>query len=119
MVGVGGLIEKQGRRTVDIEDCKIQIAIVVDVSDACAAARLKGTVIQTSLGGDLLETLAVEVAESLQRLAVFHFGFELVHQQGKIAVGDDEIWPTVVVEVARDSSDHELLADGWRQAEAI
>src|SRR5208337_3940396 len=100
MVGVARFVEKQGRRTGGIEDDYVEIAIVVDVAKGGATTRLEGAVIEPGAIRNFVESPVSQVAKQLYRLAILDFVFKCIHQGGKVAVGNEDVGPAVVVEIA-------------------
>src|SRR5208337_3504510 len=100
MVGVARFVEKQGRRSGGIEDNDVEIAVVVDVAKGGAAARLEGAIVEPGAIRNFLESPVSQVAEQLYRLAILDFVFERIHQGGKVAVGNEDVRPAIVVEIA-------------------
>jgi hypothetical protein len=63
MIGILGLVYEERWRCAHVEDHKVDVAVIVDITESDASAGLHRVVVQTAAGGDLFEDLVAHVVK--------------------------------------------------------
>ncbi len=105
-------ISKQYDRRIGVADDHIGPTIVVQVTDGKTPTYPQGLKKRSSFSADILEdsmTLMTEVGEQDGSLLLQ----TLLRKSPDVAIGNDQIFPTIIIEVNESSAEtDELLADG-------
>src|ERR1700722_16512395 len=101
MVVVCGDVTEQAGVGVESVDDNIQLAVVEEVSDGHAAANVESCECGAFYCGFEIEFLAVDVAEEERALRPRGSPGCVVDLRVDVPIGDDEIFPSIVVEVQK------------------
>src|SRR5258706_4205415 len=99
MVGIFGVVqEKRGWRS-DIEDRHIDVAIIIDVAEGYAPARLDGSVVQTRGPRDLIERAITLITVKQERFTVLDVLMQAVDVRRDVAGCDEQVRQAVIVKI--------------------
>src|SRR5260370_21462858 len=103
---VSGLsyVAEEGGRGGDIVEDYVDMAIVEKVAEGCPAGAENGGEAAARGGGDLLEFLAVEIAEKQRPLGVGGAPVGLVSNGIDVVVGDEQVEKPVIIEIEKASA---------------
>src|ERR1700674_3701875 len=118
MVGVLDHVSKQGGRRVHVVEDNIDVAVVEKVSESRAASRDDHGEAAAGGGRNFLEFCAVEIAEKLRALGPGGAPLGAVGDRIDVAIGDENIEETVIVEVEEAGSPCEKWNRGVAEAGA-
>ncbi len=99
MVGILSVVEKQGRRRSHIEYDHIHVAVIVDVAEGDAAARVHGAIVEADGAGDFVEAAIAFVVIKQERLTILHVSGHGVHVGIDVTAGDEQIEQAGIVKI--------------------
>src|SRR5258706_1025896 len=99
MVAIGIHVLEQRASLTNVEDDDVDIAVIEDIAEGCAAAALHGQSGESRSLGDFVEGAISIVAMEQHRLPVACSGFDRVDLREDMAVGNKDVEPGIVVHV--------------------
>src|SRR5258708_1838806 len=104
MIAAGVFILDMRRRLAHVQEKDVNVAGVEDVTESSAAARMKRQSGEAGFLGDFVEGAVASVAMKEERLAKARAGFQSVDLRVNVAVGDENVEPSVIVHVEKSGA---------------
>src|SRR5205085_10728500 len=85
----------------DIQSHNIDVAVIIDVAKRGPSARSQRHLRQSRRHRQVFEHAITKTTEHLHRLTIFHSALDDIHLRINMAICDEEIEPTVIIEIGK------------------
>src|SRR6476469_6898453 len=117
MIAVPALVQQHCGKRSYIHQHDVDISVIVDIAEGSSTAAFLRNSGQRA--GDILKGSVAAVAEELNRLAICQSARDRIHLWIHMAVGDENIQPTIVVHIEEGGAPTHLEESGLGQLGGI